>query len=263
MPVSAAHPDAVKLDEAFREAMDTPGKPREPGPPPETDKAAPFGRDDDGAPLAPFGLKKDGTPKLSAAGRKPSEDRPRVAGPPARQSGQAPAGKPPAAEVAPRSYAPGIADTLEVLWLGGTVIAQTAPKLPLAGRLLPSPVKIEAQAALILAYKQNLAGALDICARHNESARKLAEKLSGGGAGWALNAAFMLLPFVGASMKVWGKPELDPKTGKPPVDDETGQPLPTLAEQLAEQNRAAFDDYMAKIAEQAEAAHGAQPAADA
>ena len=219
--------------------MDTPGKPREPGPPPEVDKDAPFGRDDGGNPIAPHGLRKDGLPRLSPAGRRPAEEKARVGETPAETE------KPkPSTEVVPaRSYAPAIAETLEVVWLGGTVVGQVGPEIPVVGRFLPDGDKLQAQAAVILTFKDNIAGALDICAQHNEQARRLAEKMSGGGAGWALNAAFMMLPVISTSLKVWGKEE--------PQADAEGNPLPTLAQELAEKNRTAFTDYMASLAKQA------------
>lgn len=245
MPVSAAHPDAVKLDEAFAAAMDTPGKPREPGPPPEVDNGAPFGRDEDGKPLAPFGLRKDGKPKLSAAGRKPDEEQARV-GQPAAGKDEKDAKKP-GGQAELKRYAPAIAETLEVIWLGGTVVGQVGPDIPVVGKLLPDGDKLQAQAAVVLLYKNNLASALDLCAQHNESARRLAEKMSSGSAGWALNAAFMLLPVVSTSLRIWGKEERQ-------VDPETQVEIPTLAEQLAAQNREAFKEYMADLAEQAKVA---------
>lgn len=250
MPVSEAHPDAVKLDEAFAAAMDTPGRPREPGPPPETDKDAPFGRDEDGNPLAPFGLRKDGKPKLSAAGRKAAEDQARIGDAPPKQDARDEAKKPQGEDAPAGRYAAGIAETLETFWLGGTVAAEVGPKIPVVGRFMPAPDKLHAQAAVLLACKDQLAGALDICAQHNDSARKLAEKLSSATAGWALNAAFMILPFVTTSVSVWGKQERE-------FHPETGQPLQTLNEQLAEQNRTALDAYMAKLKAQAETAAAA------
>ncbi|HLK00477.1 MAG TPA: hypothetical protein VKU39_11290 [Streptosporangiaceae bacterium] len=248
MPVSAAHPDAVKLDEAFAAAMDTPGRPREPGPPPEVDNDAPFGRGEGGEPLAPHGLTKDGKPRRSPAGRKPAEEKPRTAKTaPAADTPAAGAG--PSATPAAGRYAPGIADTLEVLWLGGTVVADVGPKVPLVGGLLKNQTeKVHAQAAVLLTFKDQLAGAIDLAAQHNDSARKLAEKLSSGSVGWAMNCAFMILPFVSTSLKVWEK---EPER---PFDQETGEPVPTLVETLAGQNREALADYMAKIAAQAQAA---------
>lgn len=254
MPVGSAHPDAVKLDDAFAAAMDTPGKPREPGPPPEVDRDAPFGRSEDGSPIAPHGLTKDGKPKLSPAGRKPAaEDKARVASgtdKPADKGAKTPAG----AE-APGRYVAGIAETLETVWLGGTVIGTVGPSLPVVGKLIPS-VQVQAQAAVILTFKDSIAGALDICAQHNETARKWAQKCQGGGAGWALNAAFMILPVVSASLQVWGKQERE-------LHPETGEPLPTPAEQLAAQNAEQFKAYMDKLAEQAKAAQEASAATEA
>lgn len=248
MPVSAAHPDAVRLDEAFAAAMDTPGLPREPGPPPEVDNDAPHGRDEGGQPLAPYGLTKDGKPKRTAAGRKPAaEDKPRVAADGPQSPAEAPKGKGKASqELEPRKYAPAISETLETIWLGGTVLGTAGPDLPVVGSMVPG-VQLQAQAAVILVYKDSIAGALDLCAQHNAMARRLAEKCQGGGAGWALNAAFMMLPVVSASLQVWGKQERE-------TDPQTGQPLPTLAEKMAEQNAVAFRDYMEKLAKQAEEA---------
>lgn len=248
MPVSAAHPDAVKLDEAFAAAMDTPGKPREPGPPPEVDHDAPFGRADDGSPIAPHGFTKDGKVKRSAAGRKPAEDKARVVpDSPGEAAAQPDKGKgKPGAALEPRKYAPAIAETLEMVWLGGTVIGTAGPDLPVVGRMIPG-LQVQAQAAVILTFRDNIAGALDICAQHNAMARRLAEKCQGGGAGWALNAAFMMLPVITTSLQVWGKQERE-------YHPETNEPLPTLAETLAEQNAANFKAYMDKLAKQAEGA---------
>jgi hypothetical protein len=257
MPVSAAHPDAVKLDEAFAAAMNTPGAPREPGPPPEVDKDAPFGRDEAGEALAPFGTRKDGKPRLSAAGRRAQEDEARVGTAPAKPGAPDGGKKPAGAVSAPQGYAPAIAETLEVVWLGGTVLGQVGPEIPVLGRFLPDGDKLQAQAAVVLLYKNNIAGALDLCAQHNEQARRLAEKLSTGSAGWALNAAFMLLPVITTSLKVWGGEERQ-------VDPETQAEIPTLAEQLAAQNRESFQAYMADLAQQAKvAAAMAQMQADA
>jgi len=246
VPVKAADPEAVKLDEAFAEAMNVPGKPREPGPPPEVDREAPFGRDDAGAPLAPFGLTRDGKPKRSAAGRKPAEDRARTGTAPAKPDAGDGAGKPPAAAAEPQRYAAAIAETLEVFWLGGTVLGQVGPGIPVVGKLLPDGTKLEAQASVILLYKDNIAGALDLCAQHNEQARRLAVKLSSGTAGWALNAAFMLLPVISTSLKIWSNPDRD--------YDAEGSPLPSVTEQLAANNRESFQAYMADLAKKAEAA---------
>lgn len=238
MPIPDAHPEAVKLDAAFAAAMDTPGKPREPGPPPEVDRDAPFGRDDGGAPLAPFGLTRDGKPKKSPAGRKPAgDDKARV--------GETPdPGKDKKAEAAipgtPVKYAPAIAESLETFWIGGTVLGQVGPDLPVVGKFIPG-VRLQAQAAVLLAFQDNIATAIDICAQHNEQARRLAVKLSAGGAGWALNAAFMILPFVSTSLQVWGKEERE-------FDPETNEPLPTLTEKLVEQNQANFNAYLEKMA---------------
>lgn len=247
MPVSAAHPDAVKLDEAFAAAMDTPGKPREPGPPPEVDHDAPFGRNEDGSPVAPHGFTKDGKVKKSAAGRKPAEDQARTG--PAQPKDEP---KKPGTDIVPaRRYAPAIAETLEVIWLGGTVAGQVGPDIPVVGKFLPDGDKLQAQAAVVLLYKDNIAGALDLCAQHNDSARKLAEKMSGGGAGWALNAAFMMLPVISTTVKIWGREE--------PEILADGTPAPTLAEQLADQNRESFTAYMESLAKKAEEAAKVQP----
>jgi hypothetical protein len=77
MPVKEADPRAQELDEAFAAAMSGPARPREAPPPPEVDRDAPHGRDEDGTPKAPYGLTRDGRPKLTAAGRKAKNDQPR------------------------------------------------------------------------------------------------------------------------------------------------------------------------------------------
>jgi hypothetical protein len=242
-PVKDADPSAVALDQAFAVAMDTPGAPREPGPPPEVDNDAPHGRDEDGAPLAPYGLTRDGKPKRSPAGRKPAAaDKARVT---AAAQDQAPEGNGAGAGAAPGKWAPGIAEALETLWLGGTMIGTAGTDLPVVGRLIPG-VQLQAQAAVILTFKDSIATALDLCAQHNASARRLAEKMAAGDVGWALTAMFMVLPVVSTSLQVWGRQE-------PEYHPETGEPLPTLAEQLAESNKAAFQQYMDKLAKQAEA----------
>jgi hypothetical protein len=252
VPIKEAHPDAVKLDEAFAAAMDTPGKPREPGPPPEIDADAPHGRDNDDVPLAPYGYTKDGKVRRSAAGRKPAEDKARVTDAPPVGAEQ-PKGKD-KQPAAAGGYAPAIADTLETIWLGGAVLGTAGPDLPVVGKLIPG-VQLQAQAAVVLTYKDNLAGALDLCAQHNAAALRLAERCQSGDIGWALNAAFMVFPFVSTSLQVWGKQERE----KHP---ETGEPLPTLNEQLAAQTDKALKDYMAKLAEAAAAAQEQAPADD-
>jgi hypothetical protein len=246
MPVKDADPEAVTLDAAFAAAMDVPGVPREPGPPPEVDHDAPHGRDDSGQPLAPFGLTRDGKPKRTAAGRKPTpEDKARVTADTPKNAVEKTKGKA-GAELEPGKYATAIAETLETLWLGGTLVGTAGADLPIIGPMIPK-VQVQAQSAVIFVYKDSIAGALDLCAQHNAMARRLAEKCQGGSAGWALNAMFMLLPVISTSLQVWAKQERE-------FDPETREPLPTLAETLAEQNAKAFRDYMNKMMAQAEAA---------
>lgn len=242
MPVKEADPSAVALDQAFATAMDTPGMPREPGPPPEVDNDAPHGRDEAGQPLAPYGLTRDGKPKKSPAGRKPAaEDKARVAADVPQE--QAPAAKGKDGDgPAGAGYAPAIAETLETAWLGATIIGTVGPGFPVVGKLIPG-LQLQAQAAVIMLYKDQMASALDLCAQHNERARRLAEKCASGDVGWALNAMFLMLPVVSTSLQVWGKQE--------PEYNEDGEPVPTMLESLAESNAAAFKDYMDKLAEQA------------
>lgn len=117
MPVPDADPQAAELDDAFSKAMDGPAKPREPGPPPEVDNDAPFGREDDGSPKAPYGFNKDGKVRRTAAGRRAKDDDGRArTGPPEPKDTKAAPGPPPAGRDA-SYYEKGLDEVAGQLWL--------------------------------------------------------------------------------------------------------------------------------------------------
>lgn len=247
MPVKEADPRAKALDAAFAAAQAAPAKPRDVPPPPEVDHEAPHGRGDDGKPLAPYGHNKDGSVKRSAAGRKPKDDQPRVSpagtgsGPPEGKSG----GKP---ELEPRDFSAPLMDFGETAWFGGSVIAKVGPQVPLLGKFIPGK-KMAATMAVFDAERPRLAMALNLAAQHDRKARRLAEKLADGEAGWALTCMFMIAPFTGAVAAVWQTTDKH--------DALAERELPGLDE-LAQRNEDALDRMFARIAGQMEAAQQAQ-----
>lgn len=210
MPVKEADPAAQSLDAAFAQAMGAPARPKEPKAPPAIDPEAPHGRDDQGVPLEPFGRTKEGKIRLSAAGRKPKEDQPRVGKPepePAKGGGS---------KLEPHDFTEGIGDTFDSIWVGLTFAGELPlEKLPLAdkipigkGRKLAEALagageKIQAQAMLLKSNSEQLAGALNIAANNSPRARRFAERLEGGDATWAIMCGAMLLPFVTQSRMLW------------------------------------------------------------
>ena len=240
-PVSAADPRAAELDQAFAEAMAGPSKPREAAAPPEIDRDAPHGRDDQGAPLAPYGTNKDGSIRRSAAGRKPKDDQARTA--PAEEDHQPVIeGK---AVPAPADYSAGLMDFGEAAWFGGSVIAKVGPRLPLLGRFVPGQ-KLAATMAVFDSQRPALAMALNLAAQHDMRARRLAAKLAEGEASWALTCMFMVAPFTSAVAAVWqGDTALAERE------------MPAL-EVLVQANEDALDRMFARIASQMDAAQKAQ-----
>jgi hypothetical protein len=214
-------------------------KPQEPPPPPEVDRDAPHGRDEAGEPLAPYGLTKDGRPKLSPAGRKPGnpDDKARLAkdGP-----GQPAKGQGTQLQLEPHDFAGPLMDAGETIWFGGSVLAKLGPQIPVVGKFVPG-AKLAATMAVFDAERPRLAAALNLAAQHDARARRLAEKLATGDAGWALTCMFMVAPFTGTVAAIWQT------TDKHDVLKE--RELPSLAE-LAAANEAALDRMFAKIAEQ-------------
>lgn len=250
MPVKEADPAAKSLDEAFAAAMAGPAKPREVAAPPEVDREAPHGREDDGTPKAPYGWTKGGKdgpprPKLSTAGRKPTRDEQArtVAVQPAGEPA-APGGKPGKA-LEPRDFSAGLMDAGESLWFGASIAAKVGPQIPILGRFIPGR-KLAATAAVFDAERPRLAAALNLAAQHDARARKLASKLADGDAGWALSVMFMVAPFTGAVAAIW-------QGDKALAERE----LPSLAE-LAKRNEAAMDRMLAKITATMELAQQAQ-----
>ena len=233
-PVSAADPRAAELDQVFAEAMSGPSKPREAAPPPEIDRDAPHGRDDQGAPLAPFGINKDGSIRRSAAGRKPKDDQARTA--PAEEPVIEGSVVPP-----PADYSAGLMECAETFWLAGSVVAKVGPRLPLVGRLVPAQ-KLAATMTIFDSQRGALAAALNLAAQHDVRARKFAAKLAGSDASWVLTAALMLSPGLAAVAAVW--------QGDTALAE---QQLPGISE-LAARNNEGLERWFARITDQALAA---------
>jgi hypothetical protein len=237
MTVTQADPRAQSLDEAFAEAMGAAPRPKEPPAPPEVDRDAPHGRDEAGEPLAPYGKTKDGRPKLSPAGRKPGnpDDKARLAkdSPDAKGQGTQ-------LQLEPQDFSAPLMEAGETIWFGGSVVAKLGPQIPVVGKFVPGR-KLAATMAVFDGERPRLAAALNLAAQHDARARRLAERLATGDAGWALTCMFMVAPFTGAVAAIWQT------TDKHDVLKE--RELPSLDE-LAKANEAALDRMFAKIAEQ-------------
>jgi hypothetical protein len=190
MPVPSADPDAVRLTDAFKTAMEGPAKPREVSPPPEIDQDAPHGRDpESGDALAPFGLTRDGKPRKSAAGRKAKDAAPRIEKLGASTPGKTPAKSQPVVLEA-KDFTKPLTEAGDGVW----VCMSSVAKLPiLPGRITDA---VGAEAAIFHSNQAQLAGALNTAAQHNPRARKLAEKLSQGDVSWVLTCFSMTAPFL-------------------------------------------------------------------
>src|SRR6266568_4553308 len=119
------------------------------------------------------------------------------------------------------------------------------PKLSPAGR------KPAATMAVFDTERPRLAAALNLAAQHDARARRLAERLATGDAGWALTALFMDAPFTGTVAAIWQTTEEH--------DVLAERDLPGLAE-LAAANEAALDRMFAKITDQMAQAQAAAAA---
>jgi len=245
MPVKEADPRAKALDAAFAAAQAAPAKPRDVPPPPEVDREAPFGRDEQGQPILKYGRNKDGSVRKSPAGRPAKDEQARTA---AAEPETKPAAKTEKAALEVRDFSAPLMDAGETLWFGGSIVAKVGPQVPLLGRFVPGR-KLAATMAVFDAERPRLAAALNLAAQHDAKARRLAEKLSDGEAGWALTCMFMVAPFTSATAAVWQT------TDKHDVLAE--RELPGLDE-LAKRNEDALDRMFAKISHQMEAAQQAQ-----
>lgn len=240
-PVKEADPAAKSLDEAFAAAMAGPAKPREVAAPPEMDRDAPHGREDDGTPKAPYGFNKDGSIRRSAAGRKPKNERARTMAPETAGEPAQPPGGGSAALLQPRDFSAALMDFGETAWFGGSVLAKIGPQVPVLGRFVPGR-KLAATMAVFDSERPRLAAALNLAAQHDARARKLASKLADGDAGWALTCMFMAAPFAGAVAAVWMGDTALRERNLPGLDD------------LVSANEAAMDRMLAKISAQMELA---------
>lgn len=237
---------AAEVAAAITEAMTGPSRPRAASPPPEVDPEAPHGRDDDGKPLAPFGWTSDGKrPKLTAGGRKSRDDRPRTTAPTA---GAAMAGAsavpPPGPPESGPGLLPGLMEATEGIWLGGTIVADIGPRLPLIGKLvfsekLLSPRKLSATMAAFDSQRPALAAALNEAAEHDARARRLAVKLASGDVSWVVTVMSLTMPFASALGAIW--------QGDKALAE---QHLPSLDE-LAKRNESAMRAWLNRAAQAA------------
>jgi hypothetical protein len=252
-PIKAADPQAQILEAGVAEAAERMKgivRPQEPAAPPEVDREAPHGRDDQGAALAPHGYNKDGSVSKTGAGRKSKDDQARTVpagteiSPPAQGNGN----KGPALES--QDFSAGLMQFSETVWFGGSVAAKLGPQVPLVGRLIPGR-KLAATMAVFDDQRPALCAALNLAAQHDLKARRLAARLAEGEASWALTCMFMVAPFTAATAAVW--------QGDNALAE---QELPGLDE-LARRNEDALDRMFAKVSGQMEAAQLAMQAAAA
>src|SRR5258708_24779622 len=192
MTVAQADPRAASVDEAFAEARGGAPKPKEPPAPPEVDRDAPHGRDENGEPLAPYGLTKDGRPKLSPAGRKPNaDDKARLA---KDSPGQPAKGQGTQLQLEPHDFSGPLMDAGETIWFGGSIAAKLGPQIPVVGKFVPGR-KLAATMAVFDAERPRLAAALNLAAQHDARARRLAERLATGDARSGRTVMFIGAPF--------------------------------------------------------------------
>ncbi len=257
--------DDADIQTAFERALahDAQTSAPELPPPPRrgatSDPEAPHGRDDSGAAIAPFGVnKKTGRPNVRAAGPgrpgrgdKSGEPRTRDATPADAPKGKAGKAKP---ALEPCDYAGPLMEASEAVWFGGSMLAKIGPQIPVLGKFIPGR-KLAATCAVFDSERPRLCAALDLAAQHDQRARKLAEKMTAGEAGWALMCMFMVAPFTGAVAAVWQT------TDKNDVLAE--RELPSM-DKLVAANESALDAMLAKITAQMTtaqlAAAGAAPA---
>lgn len=248
MAIPDSDPRAKELDAAFEAAVGGPAKPRaEAKTPAEVDRDAPFGRDDDGAPLTPYGTNKDGSPRRTAGGRRAKDDQPRVAeGKPAEPDAKAPKSKP-----EPHDWSEDLEGAADTVWFGLTFAGRVAPKVPLVGRLLPGE-KLAAEAFVLDAVKPQLVGAVNLAAQHNVKVAEFCKRLEGSDSLWAFTVMFMVAPVIEIAATVWrGDPEELKKAELPP-----------LAE-MAAKNEAKMDQMLARVQAQIAAAAAAAQQAPA
>lgn len=236
MPVKEADPDAQALDAAFATAMDAPAKPREPGPPPEIDPAAPHGRDPEtGEPLAPFGLTKDGVPRKSAAGRRSADDKPRTTDAlPGNSDGK------PGVPVPARDYTKTLSEFADACWFMGSALGKGGSAIPFVGKYIPEQ-KVAAQAGVFRAFKPQLVGAVNIAAQHNARAARFAASIETGELTWVVMSGFMIMPFLTASAAIWKGGDALAQAGMLSVDE------------LAKKNDEQLEEFLANVNAQMEA----------
>ena len=238
MPVKEADPAALDLDEAFRQAMDGPARPREAATPAEFDPEAPHGRGEDGEPLAPYGWTKpqrkgeQPRPKLLPGGRPRKDDDARLTDQAILVTDAKPSKH--AKPDQDADYSQALAELHDAVWVGLTGLARIGPKIPVIGSRLPGQ-KIAAEAYVWHFNQARLCGAVALAAKHNEGAARFCAKLAKGEATWVLMAGAMIMPvFVQTAAVLGGDERL------------TEMDMPKLAE-LAQRNQAEMEQAMAQM----------------
>lgn len=198
MAVGTADPGAIDLNEAFRQAMEQDPKPRSvASDPPDVDREAPFGRDDDGQPKAPYGLNKDGSIRRAAGGRGAADARARVGVviPPDKTKGDGKKGGKGKAEPDHNAdYSGPLMEACQAIWLGLTGLSMVGPGIPVVGKFLNGD-KIGAEAAIFAEQTPAICRSLQIAAKHNAGAARFCAKLASGEVTWVAMAGFSIMPF--------------------------------------------------------------------
>lgn len=195
MSVGTVDPNAIDLSEAFRQAMEADPKPRSvASDPPDVDREAPFGREDDGSPKTPYGVNKDGSVRRAAGGRGAADARARVGVviPPDKTKDSKKGGKPEPDMNA--DYSGPLMEACQAIWLGMTGLSMVGPGIPIVGRFLNED-KIGAEAAIFAAQTPAICKSLTIAAKHNAGAARFCAKLASGEVTWVAMAGFTLMPF--------------------------------------------------------------------
>lgn len=206
--------DDIPADAAFAAAMAAPepsSQPDYPAPRRRKDPDFPFGKNEDGSPVAPYGIGNNGKPRQNPpgpgrGGAKHEKSR----------TQQAPAGKSAPVPVGPaRDYTADLLDFEDGLWVAMAAVPPT-----------------QAQATILKANREQMAAGLNLSAQHNPMVRRGVEYLCSD-AGWMINAATMVAPFLLQSAALWFRPAALEQMG-------------TSKDELAATAKKDFEDFIAE-----------------